>query len=171
MNYRKEIDRVQTPPPPYEATAFIPDNGAVEATSSAPCYQEIWPPSETHKVASHYAGAGSTTAREQPTPASPEYNSSKSSHCEQGKRERTRKNPMMLLQAAQQSYKNKRRVKEAARKVDFYEKLYGFVPKNAMTEAEWRDARERAQKTKVPSKGRSSGVSSLTGLGGIPGGC
>lgn len=49
-----------------------------------------------------------------------------------------------------QSFKDKRRAKESAKKVDYYEKMYGFVPKNVMTEAEWRDARDRAPKVKKP---------------------
>lgn len=68
-----------------------------------------------------------------------------------------------------QAYKEKRRAKEAARKVDYYERLYGFVPKNVMTEAEWRDARERIPKTKVPFKPRGRGMTAFW-LGGVAGG-
>ncbi|KAH8885741.1 hypothetical protein GQ53DRAFT_353230 [Thozetella sp. PMI_491] len=47
-------------------------------------------------------------------------------------------------------YTGKRQEKEAAKKVDVYEKLYGFVPKNAMSEEEWERARKAAPKVKVP---------------------
>ncbi|KXJ88736.1 hypothetical protein Micbo1qcDRAFT_177787 [Microdochium bolleyi] len=50
-----------------------------------------------------------------------------------------------------------RRGKEAKKKVDFYENLYGFVPKNVMSEAEWRAAREAAPKTRA--KGQLKGKS------------
>ena len=55
-----------------------------------------------------------------------------------------------LLKRAKQAHEDWRSARESARKVDFYEKTYGFVPKNVMTEAEWRAARERAPKEKVP---------------------
>ena len=81
----------------------------------------------------------------------------------------TSKRRLSFIQNATQAYKDKRRAKEAARKVDYYERLYGFVPKNAMTQAEWRDARERVPKTKVPFRARSRGMTAL-GLGGVAGG-
>ena len=55
-----------------------------------------------------------------------------------------------LLKRAKQAHEDWRSARDSARKVDFYEKTYGFVPKNVMTEAEWRAARERAPKEKVP---------------------
>ncbi len=174
MNFHKEIDRVQTPPPPYEVIESLTDNNTPEMPALTPCRQEIGTLPDTSRVADHYAGTcstnTSTNTKEQTALASPEHDSSEFPHRQEGKRERTRKTPMTLVQDAKQSYKDKRRAKEAVRKVDFYEKLYGFVPKNAMTEAEWRDARERAPKAKVPFKGKSSGGLSIAGLGGIAGG-
>lgn len=38
--------------------------------------------------------------------------------------------------------------RKETRKVDFYLKNYGFVPKNVMTEAEWAKARRDAPKVK-----------------------
>lgn len=75
------------------------------------------------------------------------------------------------MKGVKQAYWYRRRVKEAARKVDFYENMYEFVPKNAMTEAEWRDAKERAPKTNVSFKHKSSGRLSIAAIGGIGGGC
>ncbi|KAI0485537.1 hypothetical protein F4859DRAFT_386861 [Xylaria cf. heliscus] len=51
--------------------------------------------------------------------------------------------------AAKKKYDEKKKAKEIAEKVDYYEKIYGFVPKNAMTEAEWKRARDAAPKTKA----------------------
>lgn len=45
----------------------------------------------------------------------------------------------------------RKKAKEAAKKVDFYEKHYGFVPKNVMTEAEWKKARKDAPKVEASS--------------------
>jgi hypothetical protein len=58
-------------------------------------------------------------------------------------------NPFSNLKTA---YKEKQRAKMAAKKVDYYEKIYGFVPKNVMSEAEWKDARDRAPKVKKPTE-------------------
>ncbi|KAF3354372.1 Putative oxidoreductase [Verticillium dahliae VDG1] len=52
---------------------------------------------------------------------------------------------------------DKKREREATKKVDFYEKHYGFVPKNVLTEAEWKRIRKEAVKVKVPVKMRSKG--------------
>lgn len=162
MNSHQDIDRIQTPPPPYEVTESLPDNDAAASTS---CRQEIGRLPGTSEATDRNAGTYSTNIKEQTALANPEYNSSEFPCRQERKMERIRETPMTLVRHAKQSYKNKRRVKEAARKVDFYEKLYGFVPKNAMTEAEWRDARERAPKAKVPFKGKSSGGLSIGGLG------
>ncbi|KAG7147883.1 hypothetical protein HYQ46_003256 [Verticillium longisporum] len=53
--------------------------------------------------------------------------------------------------------RDKKREREATKKVDFYEKHYGFVPKNVLTEAEWKRIRKEAVKVKVPVKMRSKG--------------
>ena len=85
------------------------------------------------------------------------------------------KSPIALFKSAVESYEEKRRAREAKRKVDFYEKLYGFVPKNAMTEAEWRAAREKMPKEKVKSSLRASrpyvsGGTDVIALAGASGG-
>ncbi|KAL6862641.1 hypothetical protein ACO1O0_002878 [Amphichorda felina] len=54
------------------------------------------------------------------------------------------------LERLRDALAEKKRAREARRKVDFYQRIYGFVPKNVMTEAEWRRAKERAPKEKVP---------------------
>jgi hypothetical protein len=51
--------------------------------------------------------------------------------------------PSFSLRNPLESYAQRKRAKEAVRKVDYYEKMYGFVPRNVMTQAEWRDARRR----------------------------
>ena len=40
--------------------------------------------------------------------------------------------------------KDKLEERRGQRKVDFYMKQYGFVPKNVMTEAEWKRAKKQA---------------------------
>ncbi|KAK2759757.1 hypothetical protein FQN54_002491 [Arachnomyces sp. PD_36] len=50
------------------------------------------------------------------------------------------------------AYDDKKKAKEAAKKVDFYEKMYGFVPKNVMSEAEWKQAKKDAPKVKAPNQ-------------------
>ncbi|KFA64617.1 hypothetical protein S40285_10160 [Stachybotrys chlorohalonatus IBT 40285] len=59
--------------------------------------------------------------------------------------EASRSSPFSLLKDA---VTGRRAASAAQRKVDYYEKTYGFVPKNAMTEEEWRRAREAAPKIK-----------------------
>ncbi|KAM0276083.1 hypothetical protein ACHAQH_007102 [Verticillium albo-atrum] len=49
-------------------------------------------------------------------------------------------------------FMDKKREREATKKVDFYEKHYGFVPKNVLTEADWKRIRKNAPKVKVPAK-------------------
>lgn len=66
------------------------------------------------------------------------------------------RSPLSLVRDATQAYSDKKKAKAAARKVDFYEKIYGFVPKNAMSEAEWKRARENAPKVKVKGKLRAT---------------
>jgi hypothetical protein len=63
--------------------------------------------------------------------------------------ESTSSSAVSFIQKAKASYSEKRKAKEAAKKVDFYEKMYGFVPKNVMSEAEWKKAREKAPKAKA----------------------
>ena len=63
---------------------------------------------------------------------------------------------LSFLQKAKQAHGDWKSARDSARKIDFYEKTYGFVPKNAMTEAEWKAARSRAPKEKVPFKAAGS---------------
>jgi hypothetical protein len=51
-----------------------------------------------------------------------------------------------FLKELKESYAEKKKAKDAERLVDFYEKKYGFLPKNVMTESEWKNARARAPK-------------------------
>ena len=76
------------------------------------------------------------------------------------------KSPLSFVRSAKQAYEERREAREAKRKVDFYEKIYGFVPKNVMSEAEWRKARERAPKEKSSASWRRSNVYWLDGVGG-----
>lgn len=156
------MDRVQTPPPPYEVAQSLP--GSTVAESSEDVALSGANDAADNQMAK-YSAKGQAELK-----SSVEVNSERPCR-QQRDGESSRKTPMSLIQNATQSFKDKRRAKEAARKVDYYEKLYGFVPKNAMTEAEWRDARERAPKTKRPFKGKSSGSLSVAALGGIAGGC
>lgn len=142
-----------SPPPPYEPYESRPASPRENQPPPPPAFAD-----HSHARQPHH-----TTERERATtspPAKPHEDPDAEEPTEgsAGKRR-------SLVQA----YKDKRRAKEAARKVDLYERLYGFVPKNVMTEAEWRDARGRVPKTKVPFRARGKGMSALA-LGGAPGG-
>lgn len=65
--------------------------------------------------------------------------------------------------------------KKLAKKVDWYERHYGFVPRNVMTEAEWQAARDRAPKVKparnpltwrLGNGGAGAAVASVVGKAG-----
>ncbi|KAM5492458.1 hypothetical protein McaMca56_007023 [Microsporum canis] len=65
----------------------------------------------------------------------------------------TNLDPTSLIKTLKQTYNEKKKARESARRVDYYEKNYGFVPKNAMTEAEWKKARRDAPKVKGAGSG------------------
>lgn len=77
---------------------------------------------------------------------------SSSTSCAASSSQAKTRSPLSLVRNASQAYSDRKKAKEAARKVDYYEKIYGFVPKNVMTKAEWKRAREEAPKVKVPGK-------------------
>lgn len=74
--------------------------------------------------------------------------SAPSIHSSQSKAEST----FSSIQTLVRDYTERKKAKAAAKKVDYYEKKYGFVPKNAMTEAEWKRAKKNGPTVKVPSK-------------------
>lgn len=45
-----------------------------------------------------------------------------------------------------EAFSEKKNARAAQKKIDYYEKLYGFVPKNVMTEAKWSKSRKNAPK-------------------------
>lgn len=136
MNYLGDASAPQhelsDPPPPYSEH---PDGSQGETGAVAPCPQKATDGDVRESVVndprrseghSHHATEGSSSASGLPQAAS-----------------------SSRLTRLRESIAEKRRAKEAQRKVDFYQDIYGFVPKNVMTEAEWRQARDRAPKVKV----------------------
>lgn len=57
------------------------------------------------------------------------------------------------IKSLKHAYSQKKAAEKEAKKVDFYLKNYGFVPKNVMTEAEWERARKNAPKVKGATNG------------------
>ena len=155
-----KADYVQTPPPPYDE--YGPRRSAGPALSTKEYSSEQYG-SVPHEKSNFSQISSYSNENKQMS-----SRGSVGIECQRGC---LGKKPSKFVQDMKQVYRDKRRAKEASRKVDFYEKMYGFVPKNAVTEAEWRDARERVPKTKVPFKGKSSGGLSIAAIGGIGGGC
>ena len=152
MASHTEVARDGTPPPAYESRP----TSLHEHRGPPPAFTDDRPRSPPH-----------LSTDIDPASATDDRNPCETSETPPPAEASTGKRPSFIKNATQ-LYKDKRRAKEAARKVDYYKKLYGFVPKNAMTEAEWRDARERIPKTKIPFKARP-GNASLLGLGGAAG--
>jgi hypothetical protein len=123
------------PPPPYAPRATGPEPGA-----------ELLPNQKDDDRAGSRPSASTTCAAAGPSSAA-----TGPVCAEASSPSRTDTSPFAFVKNMAQSYEEKKKAKEAARKVDFYQDIYGFVPKNAMTEAEWKLARKRAPKTKVDS--------------------
>ncbi|KAL2105778.1 hypothetical protein VUR80DRAFT_7769 [Thermomyces stellatus] len=149
--------RSGTPPPPYESRP-----GSLHEHRS--------PPPSFEDYLETIQGFGTTQQLEEDDTPSTAQNESTDTRPDEpaAEKESRTKGRLSFIHNAAQAYKDKRRAKEATRKVNYYQKLYGFVPKNAMTEAEWRDAREKVPKTKVPFRPRSRGMTAL-GLSGSMG--
>lgn len=136
---------VKGAPPPYESDEQPPAHDAHSTTAPAdapPAYDhsEPGPPvSDTKQPVEEHPRAQTENAAGPSSSATPTASASASSSS----------NPFSNLKAA---YQEKQRAKLAAKKVDYYEKLYGFVPKNVMTELEWKDSRDRAPKVKKPTE-------------------
>ncbi|KFH41563.1 hypothetical protein ACRE_077070 [Hapsidospora chrysogenum ATCC 11550] len=149
--YQSDHD-ISDPPPPYsERAADAEVDGVGEAEVPGP-HEQQQPTEREGRTSRNEGGSGpsfsrsadriTTTTSSNPEPsqtaaaaATPTPSSSSSSSS--------------ILGRIRDAYVERRMAKEAQRKVDFYEDIYGFVPKNVMTQAEWRLARERAPKVKV----------------------
>ena len=154
--YQSDHD-ISDPPPPYsERVADAEVDGVGEAEVPGP-HEQQQPTEREGRTSGNEGGNGpyfsriadpvTTTTSSNPEPsqtaaaaaaaaaAAPTPPSSSSSSS--------------ILGRIRDAYVERRMAKEAQRKVDFYEDIYGFVPKNVMTQAEWRLARERAPKVKV----------------------
>lgn len=163
-------------PPPYsehssDASQLDPrrlSHDDAEEDSSLPAYESLDNTNNPNsKVASDKKVANSslpssssspsTTLRPPgPLEAGPSSQASPSSSSLPSSSAAKSRSPLSLVRDATQAYSDKKKAKQAARKVDFYEKIYGFVPKNAMSEAEWKRARENAPKVKVKGKLRAT---------------
>lgn len=146
----------QGPPPPYSGQndgTYLPQSRpSSEDDASPPAYRSNDnAPTVTdekkldHSVAEPIGGESSTQA----TTSSASASSSPSRQTEPGD---SSSSPLSFIKNAKHAYDDKKKAKEAARKVDYYQKNYGFVPKNVMSEAEWKRAKENAPKEKVPFK-------------------
>jgi hypothetical protein len=148
--YQSDPDASDPPPPYSERAAGAEVDGIGEAEAPGPHeqqqqQQQQQPTEHEARTSRDESGSGpssSRTADPSTTSASPNPEPSKTA---------TAASPSSssLLGRIRDAYVERRRAKEAQRKVDFYEDIYGFVPKNVMTQAEWRLARERAPKVKV----------------------
>ncbi|KAI0205635.1 hypothetical protein F4808DRAFT_409747 [Astrocystis sublimbata] len=125
------------PPPAYELAVdgyLLPREESDEVPPAYDFTQDGHPPSEEKcditttnveaPVYSHASGSASSVSTSKPSSST------------------------SLFTAIKQKHNRKKKGKEIEKKVDLYERIYGFVPKNVMTEDEWRRAREAAPKTK-----------------------
>ncbi|KAH6677897.1 hypothetical protein F5X68DRAFT_213389 [Plectosphaerella plurivora] len=126
-------------PPPYESDQAPPAHDAQSTTAPADA-----PPAYDHSEPRPPV-SDSKRPIEEPQQPQPESAAGPSSSATTASSASSSLNPFSNLKTA---YQEKQRAKLAAKKVDYYEKIYGFVPKNVMTEAEWKDARDRAPKVK-----------------------
>jgi hypothetical protein len=123
----------QGPPPPYGDDSGVALPGYEDPVS--PTQQTHGEPSTSPPPAPTTTPPTSTSRPSQPTSSTaPEAAS-------------TRKpSATSFLTSARDALTSCRRGKDLDRKVQFYEKMYGFVPKNVMSEAEWAAARKAAPK-------------------------
>jgi hypothetical protein len=125
-------------PPPYT------EHPANELLTQAPRYSVATP---TSARASAVAPSSSSVPAQSPAASSPAAAASDSSR------------PSLL--ARYRDARNAKAAKKAQRKVDFYERYYGCVPRNVMTNEEWENARKR---TPVEKKKTSWGSRTYGGL-------
>ncbi|KAI9167860.1 hypothetical protein HJFPF1_04000 [Paramyrothecium foliicola] len=130
MESRTSLEK-QHPPPPYNGSASEGNN----SDPAPPSYTAL-PPATASTSASTPAPA--------PAPSQPSAVASSSSSSQS------------FLASAKEAYKARRAAKDLDRKVEFYEKLYGFVPKNVMSEAEWKAAKSAAPKVKKKGQLKST---------------
>ena len=157
-----QSSRAGTPPPAYESRPGISHDDRGPPPAFAEHVQE---PDSTGTGPASQQQSASRPGRPDTATGDPSGSPAAQPPAEAG----PSRHPLSFVKSSTQAYKDRRRAREARRKVDYYEKLYGFVPKNAMTEAEWRDARERVPGTTVPFRAKP-GSSAVFGLGGVGGG-
>jgi hypothetical protein len=141
-------DTTATAPPPYTATytpssqagaASAGDTAAAGATTTS---NQAQPQPRRQQQRQAAASSSSTAIPEADEEQDPESSSSSSL------------SPFKYLASAKDAYRSHKAAKEADRKVQFYQNIYGFVPKNVMTEAEWKAARKKAPVHRKPFRAR-----------------
>jgi hypothetical protein len=141
-----------TAPPPYTYRASQAEARSVGAaagdTTTADTTTGNQPQPQRQQRQAASASASASTSRTNQEPESSSSSSSSSStrplkYTQQG-----------LLASAKDAYRSHKAAKDASRKVQFYEQIYGFVPKNVMTEAEWKAARKKAPVVKKEFRAR-----------------
>ncbi|TPX12838.1 uncharacterized protein E0L32_006718 [Thyridium curvatum] len=140
------------PPPPYVAESQ--QHGDDASTAPPPAYDHVETPADPvhgdEKRRQHEAiaaprshGPALSASSSSPPPPPPPAEASSSSSSRGGS---SSSNPFNLIRSAKEAYE----ARQANKKVDYYEKMYGFVPKNVMTEAEWKRARKEAPRERKP---------------------
>lgn len=131
------------PPPPRRLEPLAPPATAWPLTSLSHIPPQSRPISTRRVPEKFYTNDNPTQASSSPSSSS------------------AQPSPSSFLRNPLRSISSYRRDRESRKKVDYYERVYGFVPKNVMSEAEWRAAREAAPKVGPRVKSRGGPVSSL----------
>ncbi|KAM0330109.1 hypothetical protein ACHAQA_004281 [Verticillium albo-atrum] len=146
-------------PPPYPGHPSEQheheDAQSAHAAAPAPAYESLslTPPTDDKKT----RNAVQSTADPLRQQSSSNVGASSSSSVDPSPAKSSSRSPLSFIKDASQAYSDRKREKEASKKVDFYEKHYGFVPKNVLTEAEWKRIRKDAVKVKAPTKVQAKG--------------
>lgn len=118
----------EAPPPPYEAPPYSAGSKPLEKTDEK---------------------RRNSLAKVQPTTRTGAVSTKSTAGPSSSEGERSDKSGGGFFNKIGQAFNENKESRAAKKKVDYYEKLYGFVPKNVMTEAEWSRSRKEAPKERT----------------------